>query len=78
MTKTGTQPIYGRPDREAMDERSDRAPEVPANPPRAAQGNSPEGEHHAAGGRVEHRRPDGGLGMGHKAPPGWPRYHEEG
>jgi hypothetical protein len=28
----------------------------------------------AAGGRPEHARPDGGTGLGHQAPPGWPEY----
>jgi hypothetical protein len=65
---------YGRPQREALDERADRAPAAPDNPPRPAQGNSPQGEHHAAGGRPEHRGADGGMGMGHKAPVGWPGY----
>jgi hypothetical protein len=65
---------YSRPEREVLDEHADRAPEVPANPPRPAQGNPPQGEHHAAGGRPEHRRADGGTGMGHRAPPGWPGY----
>ena len=70
-----TKPSYIQPGQEAFDERADRAPEVPTNPPRPAQGNSPQGEHHAAGGRPEHRRADGGTGVGHAYPPGWPQYH---
>jgi hypothetical protein len=34
----------------------------------------PQGTAAAAGGRPEHGRPDGGTGLGHQAPPGWPEY----
>lgn len=34
----------------------------------------PQGTCAAAGGRPEHARPDGGLGLGYAAPAGWPDY----
>jgi hypothetical protein len=70
-----TEPRYPTAAREVIDERADCSPRVAANPPRHAQGSSPQGEHHAAGGRPEHHRPDGGTQMGHQAPSGWPPYH---
>jgi hypothetical protein len=72
-----TEPSYSEPKREAMDERSDSAAaEARESRPEPAEGSPPQGEHHAAGGRPGHRRPDGGLGLGHRAPPGWPKGHQ--
>jgi len=34
----------------------------------------PQGTFAASGGRPEHGRSDGGTGLGHQAPPGWPDY----
>jgi hypothetical protein len=52
-----------------------RESDPPACGPRPAEGAyPPQGEHHAAGGRPEHHRPDGGTGLGHRAPAGWPEY----
>jgi hypothetical protein len=38
--------------------------------------NPPQGTYGGAGGRDEHHLPDGGIGIGAQAPPGWPRYHQ--
>jgi hypothetical protein len=43
-----------------------------------AVGSPPQGEHHAAGGRPDHHRADGGTGLGQQAPDGWPQYHPPG
>jgi hypothetical protein len=42
--------------------------------PLMAQPFPPQGTAAAAGGRPEHALPDGGTGLGHQAPPGWPDY----
>jgi hypothetical protein len=42
--------------------------------PLMAQPFPPQGTAAAAGGRPEHALPDGGTGLGHQAPPGWPEY----
>lgn len=52
-------------------------PPVQAADP-AAGAHRPQGEHHAAGGLPRHHRPDGGLGGGQQAPPGWPDYDPPG
>jgi hypothetical protein len=35
-----------------------------------------QGDHGAAGGRREHRGADGGTGLGHEFPEGWPDYYD--
>ena len=54
------------------DTKSDSAPTgVPGQP------NPPQGQHGAAGGLPVHRGPDGGMGMGNRAPHGWPKEYQE-
>jgi hypothetical protein len=69
------QPSYPGPDRDSMDERADKAKDEPEVRPGRAR--PAQGDHTAAGGRPSHRGPDGGLGMGHRAPYGWPAGHQE-
>jgi hypothetical protein len=64
------------PMRQAFEEDRDEAPGFPTQRPEPPVGMyPPQGEHHAAGGLPGHGAADGGLGMGHQFPPGWPKYH---
>jgi hypothetical protein len=68
------EPSYPGPERSAGVDREDEAPT--RGPNRGA--NPAQGDHRAAGGCPEHHGPDGGTGMGHQAPPGWPKDHHPG
>jgi hypothetical protein len=64
-------PSYPVPRREPRDTHADEAPAGKVVGP-----NPPQSSHGAAGGIDAHRGPDGGMGMGHKAPQGWPEGHQ--